>query len=366
MKDSIINGTGNSRYLRSSIPEGTTVEQMVSMLRAGTFPVDFNGINAAGWQQIGDALNKANLLSDVTCDALGIAHTSVVNDALLGLAIGAGKYGFAITLHTPGGRPLANQQVAGVTKPNGTAAITDSNGFVLAVSTSATPAISVYTGFADIATYTGTLTSTGVITTVTITMPRNGTAWYAYAGSQNIYLSPDVSTVTVCAVGGGASGAPGRISDNDGSLVAAAGGGGGHGYVSSNIYDNAAHSSLTCAISIGAGGVAVAANQYANGNDGGTSTITLNGTWTVSGAGGKGGKLGQAYPFVGGVGGAGQPAGSSGTGNYVNAVGGAGGYNADYNPYGNGGAGGGGNRDTNTPTASVAGAQGVVYMSWTF
>lgn len=72
MKDGVMKATGNSRYLKSSIPAGTTWEQALAMLIAGTFPIDLNGINPGGWAVIGDALNKANVLPDDVCDALGI------------------------------------------------------------------------------------------------------------------------------------------------------------------------------------------------------------------------------------------------------------------------------------------------------
>lgn len=111
MKDSIIKNTGNSRYLKSAISAATTWEQFRAALIAGTLPIDLNGINSAGWQQVGDALNKANLLSDATVAALNAFLTSAlpenpqVTDALNALAttgiskistgsyVGTGSYG---------------------------------------------------------------------------------------------------------------------------------------------------------------------------------------------------------------------------------------------------------------------------------
>lgn len=72
MKDSIIKNTGNSRYLKSAISAATTWEQFRAALIAGTLPIDLNGINTAGWQQVGDALNKANLLPDGIITAFGL------------------------------------------------------------------------------------------------------------------------------------------------------------------------------------------------------------------------------------------------------------------------------------------------------
>lgn len=72
MKDGIMSGNGDSRYLKSSIPETATLADIIAMLRAGTFPVDLSGINADGWTQLGTALNKNNLLKDATADSLGL------------------------------------------------------------------------------------------------------------------------------------------------------------------------------------------------------------------------------------------------------------------------------------------------------
>lgn len=85
MKDLVPKGTGNSRLLRSSIPADITFAEMVTMLRNGTFPVDFAGLNADGVAVVGSAYNKANVLPDDVCTDLGIATTSEPKDAFLGL-----------------------------------------------------------------------------------------------------------------------------------------------------------------------------------------------------------------------------------------------------------------------------------------
>lgn len=107
MRDSIIKNTGNSRYLKSAISAATTWEQFRAALIAGTLPIDLNGINTAGWQQVGDALSKANLLSDATVSALNAFLTSAlpanpqVTDALKSLAtVGLGKIAYGSYIGT--------------------------------------------------------------------------------------------------------------------------------------------------------------------------------------------------------------------------------------------------------------------------
>lgn len=85
MKDLQTKGTGNSRYLKSAIGAAATWEEARALLVNGTFPVDLAGINGAGILQMGDALNKANLLSDETAVALGGDETMVPNGAFAAL-----------------------------------------------------------------------------------------------------------------------------------------------------------------------------------------------------------------------------------------------------------------------------------------
>lgn len=81
MKDMVPKGTGNSRFLRSSVPEDITHEELVALLRAGTFPVDFAGLNPDGIDTQGSAYNKANVLPDEVCTSLGIPTSSEPKDA---------------------------------------------------------------------------------------------------------------------------------------------------------------------------------------------------------------------------------------------------------------------------------------------
>lgn len=88
MQDGIIKGTGNSRYLKSIsnfLTQYPTYQDFVAALVAGTLPIDLNGINETGWDQLGTALNKANLLSDETAALLGLPNTAVPDDAFLQL-----------------------------------------------------------------------------------------------------------------------------------------------------------------------------------------------------------------------------------------------------------------------------------------
>ncbi|MCQ5025450.1 hypothetical protein NE612_01180 [Oscillibacter valericigenes] len=84
MQDGIMKGTGNSRYLKSIadfLTQYPTYQEFAAALAAGTLPVDLNGINETGWEQLGTALNKANLLSDETAALFpGLPENPMPND----------------------------------------------------------------------------------------------------------------------------------------------------------------------------------------------------------------------------------------------------------------------------------------------
>lgn len=85
MTDGIIKGTGNSRYLRVPADAKTkygTWDAALDAMIAGTFQFDLNGVNPAGWDVQGDKLNKATLLTDTLCSALGLATTATPTEAM--------------------------------------------------------------------------------------------------------------------------------------------------------------------------------------------------------------------------------------------------------------------------------------------
>lgn len=91
MKDGIIKGTGNSRYLKS-VPNALslypTYASFMNALVAGNFPIDLNGLNLGGWNNPGTPLNKATFLKDNTAAIYGLGTDAVPDDVFAWL----GKY----------------------------------------------------------------------------------------------------------------------------------------------------------------------------------------------------------------------------------------------------------------------------------
>lgn len=86
MKDTIIKGSGNSRSLKT-VPNALTLypthEAMVAAMVDGTFPIDLGPLSAAGVQERGMDLNKANLLSDATAALYGLSGDDTSPDEVL-------------------------------------------------------------------------------------------------------------------------------------------------------------------------------------------------------------------------------------------------------------------------------------------
>lgn len=119
MRDTIIKGAGNSRLLKS-VPNALTLyptyESFVQALATVGLPIDLLGLQAAGVEQMGTDLNKANLLSDATETAIwGNATDRTINDTLLKLSesfLISGFNGRVAELITESGSWVAQSGVA--------------------------------------------------------------------------------------------------------------------------------------------------------------------------------------------------------------------------------------------------------------
>ena len=210
MKDSVIKGNGNSRYLKSSLEGITTWEQFRAALAAGTLPVDLNGINPDGFQQLGDPLTKVTLLKDSTAALLGLPKTAVPDDAFVALVLGQGVYGYRVKVQLADGTPVEGATVSGIQPLTGSTLVTGADGTVLGKSTSASVTIGCTSPYIDQkAPAAQTVTKTGTITNVTLTL-ENVTDMLTILSSKTVKISSMAKTLDVTAVGGGGGGGSGR------------------------------------------------------------------------------------------------------------------------------------------------------------
>ena len=289
MRNSIANGNGDSRYMKSAIPENITHEELVSLLRDGRFPFDFNGINPEGFAQMGHGLTKENLLNDDTETIIwGNAADRTVSQAFykLAMAIYAGDGMILdISVITDSGEPIPGVLVEGVYDSGANIIYTDAEGKASGFTTSTTATLTI-SGFYDLEDTTVTVTGDrGSTQNVVITVKRRN--FLSVTSTQTRMFSPLCKRVDVTAVGGGGGGA-----NFSGSYSSAyegyAGGAGGYVSVKEQV-DFVPLTDYTATVGSGGNKGTEGSSTNANGKTGGTSSFL-----GVSAAGGEGGYIGNA------------------------------------------------------------------------
>lgn len=297
MKDMIPKGTGNSRFLRSVSNFKAiypTYDAFVNALVAGNLPVDFNGINEAGIQQVGTSLNKANLLTDETAGRLGLFQEDpTVNEAFGALANSpAGTGTLYIYCKDEAGEPVSGC----VVQIGEDLAVTSASGavkYLLAPGTCSVAIRSPIDYGAEVQTESVTVgLGETVSVEATIQDSLDGATELRLTSSVIASFSSRVAKADVFGVSGGGSGGV-AMYFNDKNLVAKASGGAGgrtKTVLSIGISD-------VFKITVGAGGAAVSnTNIYTpvDGKSGGnTSVVGLRTGTMFSLVGGSGGTAGS-------------------------------------------------------------------------
>lgn len=313
MKDMIPKGTGNSRYLRSVNDFKTlypTYDDFVNALVAGTLPVDFNGINEAGIQQVGTALNKATLLTDETAAALGLTSDDpTVDEAFEQLSTPqAGTGALYVCCKDEAGEPVSGC----VVQIGEELAVTGASGAVKYFLAPGTYSVSIRSPIdygAEAQTLSVTVPVSQVVgVDVTIADKSDGTNAVEYTDSIVAAFSGRVTKVDAFGVGGGGGGGA-AVNVNDTVIyrnTAAIGGAGGYTDTALDL-----DKSNILQIVVGSGGVGhtLTTETTSAGTKGGDTSITTpDGTVILSAPGGEGGKAVSSASAVGANGGSGSGA----------------------------------------------------------
>ena len=350
MKDTIIKGSGNSRTIRT-VPNGAalypTYEAFIEALAAGTLPVDLGPLSAAGVEQMGTLLNKANLLSDSTETSIfGSAADRTVDAALLQLRdtlelTQLGKAKVYLTVKSSAGKPVVGALVNGMTSgPTSGQVTTDANGQAVGYVSGGSVTLSI-TGYLDFPDQSESFTATpGTVYHKTWSITTRN--FLQITATKNYKISSLVSTVDVCVVGGGYDG--GSKGGDGGPVVTQT----GKTFTANSSYTatvgakNGGVSSFLGVTTSGktraVGGANATSSSYAEtGANGKAGYSSYTSTSTYGGAGGGGGYSSDsstqyATGRSGGTGGGGKGANAS----YSNGAGGNGAAGSTF------GAGGGG------------------------
>lgn len=155
---------------------------------------------------------KGTIIGSATAQVLQIAEGSNVDDALLKLAMPEGKYALQITLLSPGGRPIPNVAITGITTITGGAVKTDANGKAFGFATS--NPVTVTADLSKFLDLTGSISrsfslTSGTVNQGTITATRLSEPKKLVTSSGSYYFSPDVAAYDWSAIGGGHNGGNG-------------------------------------------------------------------------------------------------------------------------------------------------------------
>lgn len=382
LKDNKVNVSDKANV--AQVQEGTDDTKWVTSLLVKSFYDYYKatkaeaeaGINSTKW--LSPSTGKASvekwaplsqkILSDTTRSLLALTSSATPDLAFQKLALGVGKYGYKITVKTPKGHPVSGVTVTGVTTITGGTCVTDSSGTVLGVSTATSVSLSVTSPYVDLDSKSQSVTSSGVITDVSIVLPNKSITEASLTSSGTLKLSPDVSEVDFCLVGGGGSGT------NYGA-------GGGGGYVTNLLnqtFDPIATYTATIAgptgttilskngaqIASAAGGTN-AQGQSVGGTGNGNGGVLRAGSIGTNGTNGTGYKFNEASLGLaggGGGGGGGSADGYSHGGSPYGGNGGGGTPGVSTAPTGPGGGGGAGGWDRGPGPSN--GASGILYYRW--
>lgn len=240
-----------------------------------------------------DVFTKEETLSPETAALYELDDTAAPDDVFIILALGAGKYGYGITVKYPDGTPAAGLSVTGVTDRLGKAITTDENGYFLAVSENNKISFSIKSPYFDIANISNqAVNAAGVLTRQTVEFAYKTYENYVLLTTSQVMKFSRAYKLDLTAVGGG-GGSTGV------NTKSAFGAGGGGGYVETQL-DIDVDTSDKLTVTIGAGGsIHYITNATTAGNPGGHTAVDKGSIRLVSAYGGTGSGVNNGVPFQG-------------------------------------------------------------------
>lgn len=295
MTNGEISNEMKSRLIRANLP--ATYEELVALAAGVGIPSDII-INEEGWLQLPTYLSKANLMDDVTEEAIwGDAADRPVNAALKMLADIA--YGRVATLH------LTIKDTTGAAVPDvtvkldsaavvGTDPRTDENGEITISTNGGQHTIYlIYPMGYTVENATQTVEVSGVRDLEIQNAGRSGDAYFTISTSKNFYIARYLSPVQLD-IRGGAGGGACRVatSMSSGETFNCQGGAGGYQNVQTAV--DVAGKLIRAIIGAGGKGEKTTGSANSAGSRGGTTTVYIGDiTHTAKGGAGGGFSTGQ-------------------------------------------------------------------------
>lgn len=282
------------------------------------------------WPKV-DGWNKSQVLSNLTRELLGLESTSIPDDAFIALTIGKDSKAYRVKVTYPNGQPAVGFTVGGLTAFPALGLVTNANGMVMGSSTSTNPTITVAQKYDDVSSYSGSFTSTRMITDCLIVLSYSQTPIEITSSTNyTTKVSSYAKGIEYLLVGGGRYGGSEKDVSTGGRWIVSGGGGGGGRYIENSSVNIQNLSQTIFNITIGSRGTSNL--DDGTGSDGGMSILAYSQREEIKtiaqASGGKGGLKGTANSTTvgvytrttvyGGVGGAGGVNGSNGKkGGYI-------------------------------------------------
>lgn len=143
------------------------------------------------------------VLSDLTKELLGLGSSAIPDDAFVALTVGKDSKAYRVKVTYPNGQPAVGFTVGGLTAFPALGLTTNSDGIVMGSSTSTTPTITVAQKYDDVLPYSGSFTSTRMITDCNVVLSWNEIPIKRESGVFSPNLSRFVTKCACLVVGGG-------------------------------------------------------------------------------------------------------------------------------------------------------------------
>lgn len=249
--------------------------------------IEINYKDDAGYEVLyPQSVSNIVFLSSTIETLFNYSSGSLLDEALVQLYLGTGKYGYSIHVQCPDGSPVLGAVITGMDHPDGSSQIiTDEEGNAVGVSLETSVNLQIQSPYLDMQDASVQVNSEKVLTEYTVTLQPTGEL--TISTSVSAKTSPYLASFDLCGVAGGGGGGGVKNETSPSSF----GPGGGGGWVK-NTMGTTAIAEKSIVITIGAGGAAgkqSGSAEQGNGKDGGNTTVTYNNSLILEADGGKGG-----------------------------------------------------------------------------
>lgn len=246
--------------------------------------IEINYKDDAGYEVLyPQSISNIVYLSSTVEALFNYSSGALLDEALVQLYLGTGKYGYSIHVQCPDGSPVLGAIITGIDHPDGSSQIiTNEEGNAIGVSLNTSVNLQIQSPYLDMQDASVQVNSEKALTEYTVTLQPTGEL--TISTSVSAKTSPYLASFDLCGVGAGGGG--GGYDEDPSSL----GSGGGGGYVVNVMsYEAVANANINCIVGSGGKAGAYSNRQGTDGGDGGSTQVVYIEENILLANGGKGG-----------------------------------------------------------------------------